>query len=388
MGSSSAVGELRLTASDDSGAEPRHRAVRDEDPWFHPGVAPRDYPDLPRPERSALYRSTLDGITNWPDDSPTLPGDATSPPVVDPLSEVPAGVVPARTQGGIERGHRNDSPGTGEKAVGNPIREPAAAIAGAPPSTAESSEGKTDAGGSDRSSALGITERAHHRVMHRHRIAGVLGTTRGKWAVAAVAATAALVALGVVLAVHSHHTPAVVVPQAGDDSPAATSSDPAASYPAPPGASATPNAPSQDIDAPQTSDSQAAVSAPSPVAGAPSQAMPPNAPVPPGQPSDDPLTSSAPMPLDPAPNDPQLDQTQPVGPDRTQATPAQGRAGLAGPQRRPDDRATTPRNSSPLRNSLDSITAPHRPDNSDRGDSDSQERSKSFGDVSGLGRGL
>jgi hypothetical protein len=388
MGSSTAVGELRLPASDDSGAEPRHRDVRGEDPWFHPGVAPRDYPDPPRSERGSLYRGTLDGITNWPDDSPTLPGDATSPPVVDPLSEVPAGVVPAHTQAGIERGHRIVSPGTGDKAVGNPTKEPAAAVAGARPLAAESSEGKTDAGGSDGSSALGITERAHHRVMLRHRIAGVLGTTRGKWAVAATAATTALVALGVVLAVHSHHTPAGMVPQASDDSPAATSSDPSASYPAPPAASATPSAPSQDTDAPPTSDSQAAVSDPSPAVGSPSQAMPPNAPVPPGQPSDDPLTPSAPMPLDPAPNDPQLDQTQPVGPDWTQATPTQGRAGLAGPRGRPDDRATTPRNSSPLRNSLDSITAPHRPDNSDRGDSDSRGRSKSFGDVPGLGRGL
>jgi hypothetical protein len=387
MGSSSAVGELRLPASDDSGAEPRHRAVRDEDPWFHPGVAPRDYPDPPRPERSALYRSTLDGVTNWPDDSPTLPGDATSPPVVDPLSEVPAGVVPPHTEAGIERGHRNDSPGTGEKAVGNPIKEPAAAVAGAPTLVAGSPAAKADAAGSDRSSALGTTERGHHRVMLRDRIAGVLGSTRGKWAVAAIAA-AALVALGVVLAVHSHHTPAVAVPQANDDSPAATSSDPAASYPAPPDASATATPPSHDMDAPQTSDSQAAVSAPSPAAGAPSQAMPPNAPVPPAQPSDDPLTSSDPMPLDPAPNDPQLDQTQPVGPDQTQATPTQGRAGFAGPQGRPDDRATTPRNSSPLRNSLDSITAPHRPDNSDPGDSDSQGHSKSFGDMPGLGRGL
>jgi hypothetical protein len=388
MGSSSAIGELRLPAADVSGTEPRHRAVRDEDPWFHPGVVPRDYPDPPRPERGPLYRSTLDGITNWPDDSLTLPGDATSPPVVDPLAEVPAGVVPTHTQGGIERGHRNDSPGTGEEVADNPIKEPAAAIAGAPSHAAQSSGGKTNAGGSDEPLALGTPERAHHRVMLRHRIAVVLGTTRGKWAVAAIGATTALIALSVVLAVHSHHTPAAAVPQASDDSPAATSSGPAASYPAPPDASATPSAPSQGTPAPLPSDSQAAVSAPSPAAGAPSQAVPPNAPVPPGQPSDDPLTPSAPMPLAPAPDDPQLDQTQPVGPDQTQATPTQGRAGLGDPQGRPDDRATAPRNSSPLSNSLDSITAPHRPDNSDRGDSDSQGRSKSLGDVPGLGRGL
>jgi len=95
------------------------------------------------------------------------------------------------------------------------------------------------------------------------------------------------------------------------------------------------------------------------------------------------------MPLDPEPSDPQLDQMQPVGPDQTQDIPTQGQAGLSHPQSRPDDRATTPRNSSPLTNSLGSITAPKPQDNSDRGESDSQGRRKPVGgDLSGLGRGL
>ena len=375
MGSSNAIGELRPPASDVSGSEPRHR-VPDEDPWFRPGVAPR--------ERGPLYRGMLDGITNWPDDALTLPGVATSMTVVDPLAEVPAG-----TEGAFEGGHRNDSPGagSGEKVVDNAIQEPAAAIVGAPSPAAEYSEDQGNDGVSDGPSALGAEERAHHRVTLQHRIAVVLGTTPGKWAVAAIGATIALLALSVVLAVRSHHTSASEVPQAGDDSPAATSSGPAASYPAPPDANATPSYPSRDTTAPRPFDSGA--SAPSPSAGAPPMVMSPNDPVPPGQPSDDPLMSSDPMPPDPAPYDPQLDQTQPVGPDRTQASPTHGRAGLARPQDRPVDPATTPRNSSPLSNSLDSITAPHKPDNSNRGDSGSQGQSKPIGgDLPGLGRGL
>ena len=368
MGSSSAIGELRLPASDVSAGEPRHRAVRDEDPWFDP----RDYLDPSRRERGPLHRSMVDGITNWPDDSLTLPGVAIPPAFVDPLAEVPAGVVPA-------------------------IKEPPAAIADAPSPAAESpadnandnnANDNVDAGVSDGPSALRAKERTHHRVTLSHRFAAVLGTTRGKWAVAAIGATIALIALGVVLAVHSHRTPAATVQQTTDDSPAATSSGPAASYPAP-DTSATPSDPSQDTTTSRPSDSQAAASVPSTAADARPPAMSPDDPIPADPPSDDPLAPSAQMPLDPAPSDPQLDQMQPVGPDQTQDTPSQGQAGLARPQSRPDDRATTPRNSSPLSNSLDSITAPNTQDNSNRGESDSQGRSKSFGDdLPGLGSGL
>jgi len=354
MGSSSAIGGLRIPASDASGGEPRHRAVRDEDPWFDPRVAPRDYLDPSRREGGPLYRSTLDGVTNWPDDSLTLPGVAIPPAFVDPLADVPSGVVPA-------------------------IKEPAAAIADVPSPAAESSEGNGNAGVSDGPSALGAEERAHHRVTLPHRIAAVLGTTRGKWAVVAIGATIALIALGVVLAVHSHRTPAAAVQRATDDSPAATPAGPAASYPAPPVAGAPLSDPSQYSTTPWPSDSRAAASDPSTAAGARPPAMSPYDPLPADPPSDDPLTPSTPMPLDPAPSD--LDQTQ--------DTPTQGQAGLARPQSRPDDRATTPRNSTPLSNSLDSITAPNTQANSDRGESDSQGRSKSFGDdLPGLGHGL
>jgi len=326
----------------------------------------------------------LDGITNWPDDSPTLPGVATPVTAVDPLADV----VPAPTEGAIESGHRNDSApaSPGEKAVDDAIQEPAVAIFGAPSPTAESSEDEGNGGVGDGPSALGTEQRAHHRFTLPHRIAVVLGTTRGRWAVAAIGVTIALLALSVVLAVRSHHTSASEVPQAGDDSPAATSSGPAASYPAPPDANSTPSDPSRDTTAPPRFDSRDAASASSPAAGAPPQVMSPNDPVPPGEPSDDPLMSSAPMPPDPEPYDPELDQTQPVGPDRTQATPTHGRAGLARPQDPPVDPATAPRNPS-LSNSLDSITAPRKPDNSDRGDG--QGRSKPIGgDLPGLGHGL
>jgi hypothetical protein len=388
MGSSSAAGELRLPASDVSGSEPRHRAVPDEDPWFRPATASRDYLDAPRPERDPLYRGMLGGITNWPDDGLTLPGVVTPPAVVDLLGRVPPGAVPAHMRGALESGPHNDSLGasTGEKAVDNAIKEPPEAIAGAPSSATESAEDKGNADVGDGPSALGTEEPADHRVTLRHRISAVLGTTRGKWAVAAIGATIVLSALGVVLAVHSHQIPAAAVQQAGDDSPVATG--PAASYPAPPPyAHTTPSDPARDTTAPRPYDSDPAATAPSP--GAPLHGMSPNDPVPPGLPSDDPLTPSAPMPLDPAASDPGLDQTQPVGPDQTQVSPTQGRNGLASPQGRPDDRATTPRNPSPLSNSLNSITAPHRPGNSDRGESDSQGPSKSVGgDLSGLGRGL
>jgi hypothetical protein len=388
MGSSSAAGELRLPASDVTGSEPRHRAVRDEDPWFRPGAASRDYIDSSRPERDPLYRGMLGGITNWPDDGLTLPGVVTPPVGGDPLAEVNPDVVPAHLGGALESAPHNDSPGpsSGEKAVDNAIKEPAGAIAGAPSPATESSEDKGNADLGDGPS-LGAKERAHHRVTLPHHIAGVLGTTRGKWAVAAIGVTIALMALGVVLAVHSHQSRAAAVQQAGDDSPVATG--PAASYPAPPYAHATPSDPAQDTTSPRRYDSDAAATDPSPSAGAPLHGMSPNDPAPPDLPSDDPLTPSTPMPLDPAPSDPELNQTQPVGPAQTQVTPTQGRNGLASPQGRPDDRATTPRNPSPLSNSLDSITAPHRPGNSDRGDSDSQGRSKSVGgDLPGLGRGL
>lgn len=355
MGGSNAIGELRLPASDVSAGEPRHRAVRDEDPWFDPRVAPRDYRDPSGSERGPLYRGTLGGITNWPDDSLTLPGVALAPAFAGPVAEVPGGVVPA-------------------------IRERAASIAEAPaPAPApESSEDSGNAGMSDGPSAPGTEERAHHRVTLSHRISAVLGTTRGKWAVAAIGATIALIALGVVLAVHSHRTPAAAVEQA----------TPAVSYPAP-YPSATPSDPLRDTTTGLPSDPRAGASNPFTAGGARPPAMSPYDTLPADPPSDDPLTPSAEMPLDPEPSDPQLDQMQPVGPDQTQDIPTQGQAGLSHPQSRPDDRATTPRNSSPLTNSLGSITAPKPQDNSDRGESDSQGRRKPVGgDLSGLGRGL
>ena len=380
MGSSSDIGELRLPASGASGREPRHRAVSDEDQWFSAGVAPRDHLDPSRPERDPLYRGTLGGITNWPDDSLTLPGVAPPPALVDLLAAVPSGVVHARMQGAVDSEHRNDSPGA--SAVDNAVKEPPAAIAGVPSPAAEPAQGKGDAGVTDGASALGAEEPAHRRVTLPHYIAAVLGTTRGKWAVAAVGATIALIALGVVLALHSHRTSSADGSQASDDSPAATSSG---SYPAPAYGNATPSDPSRYTPAPRYSDSHGATSDPSAAGSMPSQDIPPNDPLPPDELSDDPLTPSAATPLA---NDPQLDQTQPVGPDQMPATSTHGRAGSANPQARPGAGATTPRNSRPLSNSLDSITAPRRPDNSDRGDSDTQGQRKLGDGLPGLGHGL
>ncbi|MDT7630776.1 MAG: hypothetical protein QOI50_2706 [Pseudonocardiales bacterium] len=389
MGSSNAIGEPRLSASEVSGSEPRHRAELDEDPWLRPGVAPRDFIDAARRVRGQLNGGTVGGVDNWPDDAPTLPGVVMPVAVADPLAQLPRGVVPASPRDAFESGHRTDSPTASSGAEAVAIKEPDAATAGAVSPAAESSEDRSTPGVSDGPSALGAEEPARPRVTIQHRIAGVVGTTRGRWIVAAIGAAIALIALCVVLGLRSNVTSASEVTQTGDDSPAAPSSGPAASYPAPPDANATPSDPAQVAPEPwQPSDSQAA-SIPPPAEGAPAQAVPPSPPVPSGQPSDDALTPSAPMPPAADPNDPLLDEPQPVGPDQTQGAPTQDQANLAPRRSRPEDRAATPRNSGPLGNSLDSITAPRRPNNSDRGAPDSQAPSKSSGgDLPGLGRGL
>ena len=368
MGSSNAIEEPRLSASEVSGSQPRHRAVPDEDQGVRPAVAPRDFIDAARRVRNPQYRSTL-GVDNWPDDSLTMPGIARPMAVVDPLTPLPADVVPAPPYF-FESAHPDSSPGVspGEQAVA--IEEPAAALAGAAPRAAESSEDKGDG-----PLAPATEQAADPRVTLQRRIAAFVGTKRGTWIVAGVGAVVALIALCVVLGLRSKVATTTEVTQTSNDAPATTSSGPAPSYPSPTPSdpNATTTGPAQVAPTPwQPSDSQAATLPPAGADAAPMPmpAMPPPAPMP--------AATNDPM-LDPDPTDPEL------GPDQMQPAPPQDQAGLAPRRTRPEDRVTPPRKAGPL-GGLDSLTGPR---SSDPGAAERQPPSKSSGgDLAGLGHGL
>jgi hypothetical protein len=380
MGSSSAIGEQRHSAADDTGSEPRHRAAHEEDSKVRQAVAPRDFIDAARRVRNPLYRSTLDGVDNWPDDSLTMPGIGKPMTVVDPHAPLPADVVPAPPyafESAYPDGASSLSPGAPEVA----LEEPAAGAAQFAAESTELTESAEDRG--DGPPAQAAAEPTGRLVTLQRRIVAFWGTTRGKWIVAAAAAALALIALCAVLGLRSNVATTEVTPTS-NDAPATSPSGPVPSYsPAAPDPYAATTDPAQVAPTPwQPSDSQAAT-LPPPGGGAasdPMPAMPPGAPMPmpmpAGSPSDDPLSANDPS-LD---SDPDLDATQPGGVNQMQPGAPQDQTGLA-----PKQRATPERKAGPL-GSLDSLTGPR---NSDPGAADNEAPSKpAGGDLAGLGHGL